>query len=247
MVGHILEYGTLDLYGPGQGEAVFLVTGDGGSGFSTTVLRLVNPSRREAVWLAMTQAHATTHPLTEEHWSENAASPDMTAERAFLEALKPAYGYMDEARALRLADDPTFAPYFWWCDNDSVVDGPTVIRRLKGPAPQDATVVARLEDGQVRYTALFKGAVWGYDAKADECFVVFHPHDCYSWPTALLKSGDWLCITTRGEGLALMNTRTWRLKRVPCDLEEIRAFEVRGSTALINGMREIELPSEPGA
>jgi len=243
----LMEYGPIDLYKPGQGEAVFLAMSTGGSGYTTTYLYVINPSRREAIWLGLTQAHSTAHPLTEECWSENASSLGLAIEWTFLDILKPAYGYMDEARVLKRADEPIFAPYFWWRDNDALSDGPMVIRRLKGPPDSGgATIEARLEDGRVTYTAFFKEAVWAYDAETDECFVVFHPHDWYCWPTALRKSGDWLCIATCGEGVALVNTRTWWLKRAPYDALEITAFEVRDNKAFINGKYEVELPTQAG-
>jgi hypothetical protein len=114
------------------------------------------------------------------------------------------------------------------------------------PYSEKASELAQVVAGDVTYTAFFKGGVWAYDSRTDESFVVFYPHDVYSWPTTLHQAGDWLLIGTRGEGSMLVNLRTWWLKRLD-HVAAVDRFEVHGDKALVNDTVEIALPAGVGA
>jgi len=238
----ICEIGTVDLYSAEEGQAIFIAEGSGGSGGSTLVLHLVAPRSAEVVELAIHFSHQETERLTEITTSSNFHDSRLAREREFLESLKYDYGFVDEAVALRHRDDIEFAAYFWEQANGTVTDGPMLIRRLEGRYACGASVNDQVVDGDIEYTAFFKGAVWAYDHAKDESFVVFHPVFMYCWPTDLRKSGDWLLINTRGEGLAFVNTDTWHLKRVAVDVREVTGFSVSGNQAVINGSLRVALP-----
>ena len=140
-----------------------------------------------------------------------------------------------------------YAEYFWARANENVTDGLMTIRRFKGRRPEIASVNDWLLDGDTVYTAFFKGAVWAYDLRKDESFVVFHPYDIYSWPTLLRKAGDWLLIGTRGEGLVLVNVKTWYLKRTKEVYLNIEQLSVTGNKIIVNESIEFEVTSDDGS
>ncbi|MHC4982781.1 MAG: hypothetical protein ACYTF6_06390 [Planctomycetota bacterium] len=241
-IDRVLEIGTVDLYGDGS-QAVLVVGYSVGTGSHTTMLHLINPRLSEAVEMSLTFSHQRTQRITEVSTSKNFHDARFTTERRFLDEVKYKYGCVDEQLALEHEDDLDFAAYFWARANGGIDDGRMTLRRLPGHHPDDASVTARLRDGQVIYTAYFKGAVWGYDASSDESFVLFHPRDMYNWPVALKQSGDWLLILTGGEGCALVNLRSAYLKRVvDVKIRRLSKFVVRGNKAVIDDA-EIELPS----
>lgn len=241
-VFNVRECGVVELYGEDD-EAVVLISSDAGSGFSTTYLTVINPGAAEAVVLVLTQSHESTKPLTDVRTSANFDDSRFAAERAFLESFKHKYGYLDEEAIRRDADNMTYAPYFWAQANGDVTDGPMTIRRLPGRHPEGASVNDQLADGDVVYTAFFKGAVWAYDKDADESFVVFRPDFYYCWPTELRKAGNWLLINTRGEGLFLVDTTTWWLKRTGVHVDEVTAFTVSNGMARVNDSFAVSLPA----
>lgn len=237
----VRQFGTVDLY-DNCGQAVLVVSGFGGTGSDTVVLVMVNPQEGEAVTLSLSRSYQETCPLSVIRTSSNFDDPRFALERRFLHELKHQYGFVDEAAVLRAPDDFEYAAYFWARDNATVSDGRMAMRRLKGRHPERASVNDQLLDGDVVYTAFFKGAVWAHDKANDESFVVFHPDDMYSWPTSLHKTGDWLLVNTRGEGLALVNVRTWYLKRIDKDVNEVQRFEIVGNRAIVNSSIEVALP-----
>jgi len=240
----VTRLGSLDLYGQDD-QAIVLVGAEGGTGFSTTYLGVINPRAAEVVTLALIRSHEATNPLTEVQPSANFNDSRFAAERAFLESFKHKYGYLDEEAIRWDAGNVMYAPYFWAQANGDVTDGPMTIRRLPGRHPERASVNDQLADGDIVYTAFFKGAVWAYDKDANECFVVFHPDYYYCWPTELRKAGNWLLINTRGEGLFLVDTTTWWLKRTGVHVDEVTAFTVSNGMARVNDSFALSLPAQP--
>ena len=233
--------GLVNLYGA-QGDAVLLETVDWGTGGSVTGLKVLSPWHLESIGLDLFFSAQSTNALTGEQRTANYFDPRFEKERRFLERLKWDYGFVDEAVAARKTDQLEYAPYFWAKANDEITDGRMTIRRLEGRHPDHSTIQDRLRDGSIVYTPFFKGAVWGYDESLDESFVVFHPHDMYCWPTQLFKSGDWLLINTRGEGVALVNVNTWHLKRVEYPAGDVQTFAVASGKAVIDGSPVVDLP-----
>ncbi len=240
---NVREVGVVDLYGAGD-QAVLLVTTYSGSGWHSAELRLIVPSAGKVVTLTLTESHQATEPMTNVKTSANYSDPEFVAERTFLEEFKHRYGYVDEQMVREHAGDIDYAAYFWAKANKGVTDGPITIRRLPGHHPQRASVNDQIADGDIVYTAFFKGAVWGYDKDADESFVVFHPDFYYCWPTELRKVGNWLLINTRGEGLVFVNTKSWLLKRADVNIETIASFSISGNQATVNEAFSIDLPPE---
>jgi len=119
------------------------------------------------------------------------------------------------------------------------------IRRYKGKYQCIPSITDELKEGSLLYTAYFKAGVVAYDEVSDEHFILFHPDDMYSWPTVLKKTDPYLLISTRGEGLAIVNTQTFHLKKYrflpPNDV--ISDLEVLDSRIRINDSKEIDLPN----
>ncbi|MBS3735479.1 MAG: hypothetical protein KGY99_11275 [Phycisphaerae bacterium] len=242
----IEEYGTVDLYEEEGRQAVLLVEMQQGTAYTTTVLRIVNPSHAECVSMTLSQSHQATRRVTGIDTSANFHDGRFAAERAFLEEAKYLYGAEDAGTLAGKAGELEYAPYFWALANENIDDGVMTIRRLPGRHPTLGSREDTLADGDVTYTAVFKGAVWAYDAAADESFVVFHPHDMYAWPTQLGKDGRWLLIVTGGEGFALVDVKTWRLKRVASNAIAFGRFSVSDGKAHIDNLTVDLAPPEAG-
>ncbi|GAI75419.1 unnamed protein product [marine sediment metagenome] len=55
------------------------------------------------------------------------------------------------------------------------------------------------------------------------------------------KAGPWLVIGTRGEGLALVNTKNGHLHRVELTQNDVNHIDISGLTILVNG-EKVALP-----
>ena len=234
--------GTVDLTRDGR-EELFLEVGGGGSGAHWVDLSLICPRKLELIGLSLQFGHQATDPIPKVSISDNFHKRSLRSEREFLVRLMHDYGYVGEGDILQQADNPRFAYYFWARDNGRVQDGKIKIRRYRGK-PSHGSVEDELQDGNIRYIACFKAGVVAYDVQNDEHFVVFHPEDMYSWPTALKKAGPHLIIGTRGQGLAIVNLESLHLKRIPLHSQddEVKRLEVGDSLIRINGSREIPFP-----
>lgn len=238
----IKQIGTIDLSGKGN-EDVFVVMWDGGTGFHSIPLIMINPQRLEHVELNLTFAHDPSDPITDVHVSDNYHRQDFQSEREFLERIKYEYGFIDEQEIRKQSNNPEFAYYFWKKENGKVEDGTIAIRKYKGRPPQGKpSVTDELREDNIIYKAYFKAGVIAYDESTDEHYVLFHPEIYYAWPIALRKIGPYLLICTRGEGIIIINTRSLYLKRfsdLTCSEEDFEKLEVMGSRVRIQA--EIEL------
>jgi hypothetical protein len=239
------EVGVVDLYGPDD-QAIIIAASGGGTGGWGGVTQIINPTTGNILHLKTWQSYNSIDPLTNAEWSENADDPRFAKEREYLEELKYELGYLDEETFLENPDPFRSAVYLWGKSNGDVTDGVMTIQRHPGKHPIYGTPLDELVDGDITYSAMFKGAVWAYDASADESFVVFHPDDHYAWPEELAISGDWLLINS-GEGLIFVNVKTWYLKRVDVHVAEITSFDTGRHYARINDSFGVTLPdlSEP--
>lgn len=224
----------------GGRKRVFVVSNDAGSGLDSVYLSLVDPAACSISGLTIVTPHNMLWKQTVERWG-----PDSDAsERKFLEDMKFRFGYVGKEELDKEKDNPKFAYYFWTRVNGSIDDGPMSVRKYPGQPEQLASIEARASDERYDYEAEFKGGVLAYDRALDQYFVVFHPRDSYDWPTALLKAGPILVIGTRGEGLALVDMRGLRLRRLdlgPGD-DDVRALELDGGKLRVNGKRLVPLP-----
>ncbi len=239
------EVGVVDLYGP-EDQAIIIEASGGGTGGWGGVTQIINPTTGTILHLKTWQSYNSIDPLTNAEWSENADDPQLVRERAYLEEVKYELGYLDEETLLANPDPFRYAVYLWGKSNGEITDGPMTIQRHPGKHPIYGTPRDELIDGEITYSAMFKGAVWGYDASTDESFVVFHPDYHYDWPEELAISGDWLLINC-GEGLVFVNVKTWYLKRVDVHVAEITSFDTGQHYARINDSFSVTLPdlSEP--
>jgi len=240
----ISEVGTVDLAGKGN-EHVFFVTESGGTGGRSINLNLINPGKGEVVGLSMWFSFKATEATTQVSATDNFYSKDFQRERRFLEEIKYEYGFMGEEEINKEINNPDFAYYFWAKDNSGIEDGKMRIRKYRGKHQCMASITDELREGNIVYTAYFKAGVIAYDENTDEHFILFHPNDMYSWPTLLKKTGPYLLIGTRGEGLAMVNLETFHLKRfrfLPPN-HVISELELLDSTIRINATKEIDLPS----
>ena len=111
------------------------------------------------------------------------------------------------------------------------------IRRFKGEPAEQSSTNDELVDGAVTYRAYFKSGVIAYDRSANEHYALFYPTDQYAWASVLKKLGPYLLIGTRGEGLAIVDTRTFQLRRVPL------TGQASGTKIRINGTVDIDAPA----
>lgn len=147
--------------------------------------------------------------------------------------------------AFSWAEDQDFnlACQRWLERNSSVQSGTINIERFRGSPQTRATVLDQLEDNGIIFTAYFKAGVTAYEKAKDEYYVLFHPEDKYHWPTVLKKSGSYLLIGTRGEGLVIVNLRQNYLKKIklPSPYHEVHTIETSDSAIKINNSHEINL------
>ncbi len=223
------EIGVIDLEGDGS-DSLFIVMEDGGSGYHQQWISLLNPHTTEFVEIELGFNHDATESVTDYSVSENFHQPAFHSERLFLEALRVEYGFVSQVEVDTQPTNPSFAYYYWKTDNAGIQDGHMRIRRYKGQGDFDTSLLEGLEDKGIVYSAHFKAGVIAYDTKADEHYVLFHPHDMYHWPSVLEGVGRYLLIGTHGEGLAVVNLQTWYLTRLAFDAEnnEVHQIEVLG-------------------
>ncbi|MBI3554420.1 MAG: hypothetical protein HY077_18135 [Elusimicrobia bacterium] len=243
LLTRITAVGTVDLADRGD-EEIFLLNEDGGTGSHDEIMLLIDPRDCGVTGLTVTVFHQATHRTTPQaplgRFDDLARRP----ERIFLNALKYRYGFVGKDDADRQEKNPEYAYYFWARDNGSLNDGRMKIRRYEGrPAFRDS-LEASLMDGVRVYAAYFKGGVVAYDAATDEHFVLFHPQDMYAWPTLLQRAGPYLLVGTRGEGVAAIDLRDFRLRRFRFQSSDdvVKSLEVKGSEVIVNGVRTLKLP-----
>jgi len=204
---------------------------------------LIDPRDCGVAGLDLTVFHQSTRRTTPETPVGRFADLERRAERHFLNALKYRYGYVGPDDAARRKDDPEFAYYFWARDNGGIEDGVMKVRRYKGRPASLGSVEAEVSDGPRTYTAEFKAGVVVYDSAKDEHYVLYHPQDMYAFPVVLKLAGPYLVIGTRGEGIAAVELKTLRLKRVrfhgPDD--DVKTLEVKDGALVVNGVRTVPL------
>ena len=211
-----VEIGTLDLERNGS-EVIFVGVESSGNAAGTIWLNLLCPRKLQWIWLSLGFVFSAPDAVPDIRISDNFHIRALRKEREFLVQLMYDYGYMSELDILRRADDPEFAYYFWKRENGSIQDGYMTVRKYNGKSKMTASVSAQLQDGDILYTGYFKAGVEAYDKRADEHWIVFHPYVMYCWPHELRKVGDLLIIECSDEGLAVVNTKTHHLKRIPWD------------------------------
>jgi hypothetical protein len=246
--GTIEEIGTSDVHGGGD-RAVFLVGASSDSAGPRRDLVIVCPRQYGMISLSLVPSKNGGPP--EEIPSSEYARPRFSVEQSFLERIKSAYGagrapgHRDAGVG---ADAGGAGSEFadWVRDNGGLRDGPMTIRRFPGPPEGFGPTTARAAIGAVTYTAHRGFGVIGFDTGTRDHFVVFHPADRDAFPTMLAVSGPWLVIGTHGEGLAFVDTRTFRLKRVRrgAETDTVRTLEVESGGMRVNGATLVPLPSE---
>lgn len=239
----IEEAGTFDIDGD-KVEDVFFVGGSGGSGASTRDLVVVSTTKLALVSLSLFQSHQATEAMAEATYSDNFTDSRFAAEQSFLERIKGAYAATEEEDVAGKEDDPQYIFYTWAKDNDAVENGPLTVRRYPGKPAEFGSINAELADGPITYTAYFKAGVIAYNSETNEHYALFHPKDMYAWPTVLKKLGPYLLIGTRGEGLAIVHTKKFTLRRVrPASASEVEKIEIVGSKIRLNGSVDIDAPA----
>lgn len=245
--GTIEEIGTSDVHGGGD-QAVFLVGASSDSAGTRRDLVLVCPRQYGMISLSLVPSKNGGPP--QEIPSSEYARPRFSVEQSFLERIKSAYG---AGRAQGHRDAGAGAGTSgagsefvdWMRDNGGLRDGAMTIRRFPGPPDGFGPVVARAAIGTVTYTAHRNFGVVGFDTGTRDHFAVFHPADRDAYPTTLAVSGPWLVIGTNGEGLAFVDTRTFRLKRLRrgAETDTVRTLEVEEDGVRVNGGTLVPLPS----
>ncbi len=230
----------VDLYAPSD-QAIVLFSASIGTGGYGVGLTMINPKTGQFVELDLTQVYNPMNVLTKQSPSANYDKPQFAAERAYLEELKYTHGFCTDATTIATESDPfVYAVHRWGVANGEITEGVMRTERIPGQHRQTGNPATVLS-GPITYSAFFKGAVWAYDADADESFVVF----CADIPfiTEIYLDGDWLLIDSDHEGLAIVNVTTWQLRRLGIYVDEVTDFAVNeeAGTATINDFR-VDLP-----
>ena len=229
----------------GDGEALFYVSTDGGTGYDRWQLWVLNPRECEVVGLAVVNLFDAGQAESRVEVTSNFHDARFAAEREFLEQMKYRYEYRDAHMLAAQTEDMDLAAYFWRQDNGKLTDGVMKIRRYKGQVRDFASRKGAVTIGKVHYTAFFKSGVWGYDPTRDESFVVYHPANGYHWPDGLYANGQYLLVPP-GEDWHLIDTRTWRIVRLECESRsyQVTGFEVREGEVVLSDGTHLKLPAK---
>jgi hypothetical protein len=235
------EIGTIKLSEDGY-EDIFWVFDDSGSSFLNKNLYLFSTSKKEVLSLYMSNGYINR----EFDESKNYNAPHLKTERKFLENIKYSYGYLD----LKDLDNPKIANHLWLEDNGQTNNGILKIRKYKGQPPlHNGARVITLKDGTITYTAGdFHGSrVTAYDKKKDEFYVLLV--NGYRQNTTVMKKlGNNLIIGTWGDGIAIINTQTFQIKRLHHPKGEtvwnIKSIDIQGTKIIVNDNFEITLSGE---
>jgi hypothetical protein len=236
-----LVLGRVDLKSDGQ-KSRFKVIGNWGTRQSEKFLTLVSPDKPEPVKLYLFWDSLRMYYPPGVEWSANADDPHYAVERAFLEKIKYAYGYMSEEDILARSDDPNFAIHLWGKDNGRIQEGRITIRKYKGRPKGLSNAKPRLEEGTMIYTRYHSGVV-AYDRQDDEYFLIFYPDSGWFSPSVFAKVDSWLMIGTWLGDLVAVDLKDYYLKRFESSKGAIRKIEVTGKKIVVDdGRYEIERP-----
>lgn len=143
-------------------------------------------------------------------------------------------------------EDPEMAEYFWDKYNNGVSDGKIKIKKYKRLGRKyPFSLEGGLKDGDIIYNTSIKGPVVGYDTKSDEFFIVFHPNNKHRYPFLLKKSGNYLIIGTRGDGIIIVNTESFYLKKyvIYSNGGVVENIETKDKKIIINNSEVIDEPA----
>ncbi len=240
---HHSMLGRVDLKGDGK-KSLFKVRvyGSGDGRATEKWLTLLSPGKPEPVKLYLFWSSLCMYYPPGVEWSENADDPDYAGERAFLEKIKYAYGYISEADILARADDPNYAIHFWGKDNGRIQEGRITTRKYKGRPKGLSNAKPRLEEGTMIYTRYHSG-ITAYDREADEFFIIFYPDSAWFSPSVFAKVDSWLMIGTWLGDLVAVDLKDYYLKRFESSKGAIRKIEVTETKIVVDdGRYEIERP-----
>ena len=236
-----LMLGRVDLKGDGN-KSRFKVIGHWGTRQREKFLTLTSPDKPEPIELYMFWDSLCMYYPPGVKWSSNADDPDYAEERAFMEKIRYAYGYISEADILARADDPNYAIHFWGKDNGRVQEGRLNIRGYKGQPKGFSKAKLRLEDGAMTYTS-YRSGVTAYDREADEFFIIFYPDSAWFSPSVFAKVDSWLMIGTWMGDLVAVDLQDYYLKRFESSKGVIGKIDVAETKIIVDdGRYEIERP-----
>ena len=240
---HHSMLGRVDLKGDGQKSRLKVRIVGTADGLATEKwLTLLSPDKPDPIELYLFWDGLSMYYPPGVQWSANADAPDYVVERAFLEKIKYAYGYISEADILARADDPNFAIHFWGKDNGRIQEGGLNIRRYKGQPKGFSKAKLRLEEGTMVYTS-YRSGVTAYDREADEFFIIFYPDSAWFSPSVFAKVDSWLMIGTWLGDLVAVDLKDYYLKRFKSSKGVIDKIEVFETQIIVDdGRYEIERP-----
>jgi hypothetical protein len=106
----------------------------------------------------------------------------------------------------------------------------------------DSAAISILTDGPIKYYSFYRSALEAFNTKTNEYYIVFYPRDNYCSVNDIIKYKTYLIIGTDCEGYAIINTKTFYLKRYYSDGMGITNIDVKKGKILINENIEIPLP-----
>lgn len=233
------EIGTVDLDGSGNFD-VFVVLADGGTGYNSTSLNLINLRNAAIVGMTIGNSRDKANPVSDLSTTDNFNDPKFRKEKDFLSKIKGKYGYVSAGDIDKQSDKPANAYSMWVKENRNVKDGKLTIRKYKGAPTDLSSRNDVLIDGPISYLAMFKGGVIAYDQSSNEHYVLYYPSNMYNEPTTLKKYGSYLFIGTNGDGLVIVNLANLNLKRAG-QADVIEKLEFVGTKLRINDSQLVEL------
>src|SRR5208337_2730211 len=130
-------------------------------------------------------------------------------------------------------DDPRNAVVRWHKENGSLEFGPVRLHYYEGEPVCGASGTASIIDGDVLWSAYFKGPVYGYLRSENKHFVVYSPIWSRLWPTCLAADDRFLWIGTSGNGIMRYDKGAKRLRKIVLkfggkEILEIGSMQIAG-------------------
>jgi hypothetical protein len=227
-----------DLDRDGQKEIVF-ASSSFGSGGGSKSLSIYVPARRKLYTL--TVQYQWSSPAEPSMKIALEPNPQDESDRKWLLALE------DKARAVQFLDpvprldltDARNAVVRWHKENGGLESGAVRLHYYEGEPVYDASIMARITDGDVTWTAYFKGPVYGYVGPERKHFVVYSPVNAYWWPTCLAVDEKFLWIGTRGNGIIRYDKGAKSLRKIILKFEGKEVLDVR-SMRLVGRYFEVD-------
>lgn len=242
---HVSEAGFVKL-GEDNHICIFLQSFGGGTGMMTYDLDLINLKNKSQTSLGISfPFDANDLPFLDS--GDNFNNEFNKDEKIFLNNLKFEYGYYTAEELYKNSESYNLSNQIWCLYNNKLDDGKLKIikhdmdkNKIKLPEKEEEECL--LDDGNIKYYSAYRSALDAYDVKNNKYYVLYYPRNWDCSVTILKKYKNYLIIGTLCEGYAIINTKTFYLKRHYEQGLYIDRIEIKGDKISLNEELKIPVP-----